>query len=704
MDITINSCNNIDSAQLSISKNKLNIKYGPNGTGKSTIAKAILMQLAEASKKPKLQTELIPFKNIGDPAITPSVMGLEDFVHVEVFNEEKINEIAFTENDLLKGSFDIFIKGDDYVKGIREIEELTLGLRSEITKDVEIDDFLNHINSITKNFGKDVRSGIHGSSPIGKTFGNYGNIVEHVLPELEDFKPLIQGSNNSKWLAWQISGKEYVNEDNCPYCVSDIKAKLPQIDKLIAVYKPKDIEYLNNIVDAFTECLPYFSADAQSNINKFIRSLSRYTPTAEEYILRVKNEAIDLHRSVSIARDINFDSLSGVDQIIEHLDNCDIKIELFLNFKSDKTISIINRVNNYLKQLRDEAESLKSKVDNQKFLIEAAVKKYGTIINSFLENAGYEYSVDFIAPDTEKERKLVLLHKEHSSPIGKVRSHLSFGERNAFSIVLFTFYAIYKNTDLIILDDPISSFDKNKKYALMHFLFNIDHGVLKNTTTLLLTHDIDPILDLKDNFRSFPKHNSHYLSNRNGHLTERKISRNDIKPFLTIIEEQIPSEICIVSKLIYLRRKYEILEIRGLAYELLSNIIKRRSPPENRTQPKPESGYPLMSQEEISCAEEEIRKYIKNFNYQETVDYFKDDKNLLKDYNEGVSNYQKLHIFRILTEKDINQNLPPEIWKFITQSFHIENDYIYQLDPTVHDPVPAYVIEMCTTYLKSRAG
>jgi hypothetical protein len=30
---------------------------------------------------------------------------------------------------------------------------------------------------------------------------------------------------------------------------------------------------------------------------------------------------------------------------------------------------------------------------------------------------------------------------------------------------------ISKNPDLVVLDDPISSFDDNKKYAIMHTLF-----------------------------------------------------------------------------------------------------------------------------------------------------------------------------------------------------------------------------------------
>jgi len=35
------------------------------------------------------------------------------------------------------------------------------------------------------------------------------------------------------------------------------------------------------------------------------------------------------------------------------------------------------------------------------------------------------------------------------------------------------------------------------------------------------------------------------------------------------------------------------------------------------------------------------------------------------------------------------------IAKFINQSFHIENDYIYQLNPRSYQMVPQYVIDEC---------
>ncbi len=43
--ILIKNCNNIQSAEISLSENTLNIKFGYNGTGKSTIGEAIRLKM-----------------------------------------------------------------------------------------------------------------------------------------------------------------------------------------------------------------------------------------------------------------------------------------------------------------------------------------------------------------------------------------------------------------------------------------------------------------------------------------------------------------------------------------------------------------------------------------------------------------------------------------------------------------------------------
>ena len=42
MNVVIENCRSIDNASISIEPGKLNVKFAPNGTGKSTIAKALV--------------------------------------------------------------------------------------------------------------------------------------------------------------------------------------------------------------------------------------------------------------------------------------------------------------------------------------------------------------------------------------------------------------------------------------------------------------------------------------------------------------------------------------------------------------------------------------------------------------------------------------------------------------------------------------
>lgn len=59
IQIEVKNCNNLDSAVISLAQQKLNIKFAPNGTGESTIARAMLLG---AKGEPHLLGELMPFK------------------------------------------------------------------------------------------------------------------------------------------------------------------------------------------------------------------------------------------------------------------------------------------------------------------------------------------------------------------------------------------------------------------------------------------------------------------------------------------------------------------------------------------------------------------------------------------------------------------------------------------------------------------
>lgn len=63
MLIKLQNCNNIDEGEINIELNKLNIKYAINGTGKSTIVKAIDAFCHNDIQK-KQQLNIVMIKNI----------------------------------------------------------------------------------------------------------------------------------------------------------------------------------------------------------------------------------------------------------------------------------------------------------------------------------------------------------------------------------------------------------------------------------------------------------------------------------------------------------------------------------------------------------------------------------------------------------------------------------------------------------------
>ena len=73
--------------------------------------------------------------------------------------------------------------------------------------------------------------------------------------------------------------------------------------------------------------------------------------------------------------------------------------------------------------------------------------------------------------------------------------------------------------------------------------------------------------------------------------------------------------------------------------------------------------------------------------------------NLLKDlYYSSVSNYEKMQLYRIA----FNENHENDVIKtFINETFHVENDYLFQLDPRKYDTVPQYIIEECDKSFES---
>ncbi|BAQ34942.1 AAA family ATPase [Dehalococcoides sp. UCH007] len=697
MKVKLKYCNNIDEGEVVICENKLNIKYAINGIGKSTIAKAINLSVNDKLNSTNGIYTLTPFKAMNDGKLRPMVEGIDDIGSCMIFDEDYINGFVYKPDELLKGSFDIFIRGEEYEKGINEIEKLVLDLKSILAQDKDIENLISDFNELSDSFGRPTKTGIHGSSPLSKAFKE-GNTVQNIPNGLEIYKAYIQREDNYRWMQWQLNGKSFIDiTDNCPYCVNDIKNK-KSIKKVSEVYEPKSIENLNKIVAVFQRLGKYFSDDTKSRIDDFITSINGYSDEQVEYLREIRDQVDRLNKKFIDAQNISFQSLKEVDQVIEGLNEYKIGIELYNHMQSENTIEKVNIVNDSIDRLLKKAGKLQGSINRQKLLIEQLIKEHCNDINYFLKNAGYKYTVSLNGH--EDQLKLRLFHYDYTEEVTNTKNHLSFGERNAFALILFMFNTLKNKPKLIILDDPISSFDNNKKYAIVDMLFRKEKS-FRGKTVLLLTHDFEPIVDLVYHHTDrYEKPLAFFLENNTGKLIEKTISKEDIKTFIDINKFNISKDTHVLNKIVYLRRLFEILNEKGMGYELISNLIHRREKPlrfENKSSRE-------MTSEEVKEGEKEIKYHLKDFDYNSALNLVKDDSSLIKLYKETMSNYEKLHIYRIIFDNKQDRLNSDIIQKFINEAFHIENDYIYQINPSVYQTIPQYVIDQCDIFIEKLAN
>lgn len=694
MKIIIKNCNNLDIANISIFENSLNIKYAVNGAGKSTIAQAILCFVNDKLNGKVTINELKPFKYLNQEGNNPEVVGADQIKSIKVFDEKYINEFVFLPSELLKGSFDIFIRDENYKKGMKEIDDLVDILRNTLAEDKDLDNLINDFNELSGSFGKPTKSGIHGGSIISKALKN-GNKIVNIPDGLQGYKDYIKNENNFRWIKWQIDGKSYLGiSDNCPYCTNNIKEKNSTISRVGEVYDSKTIENLNMLVGVFQRLNQYFSEDTKNNIDKFIKNVDGYTDDQVTYLMEVKQQIDRLKEKFINVKKLGFISLKDVDKLIEGLKAHCIDINLFYHLNSDNTKEKVEIVNDSIDKLIKKAGKLQGNINRQKKLIEKLVKSNKNEINGFLKNAGYQYHVDIIGNENG-EYKLILIHNDIRDEVNNVKTHLSFGERNAFSLVLFMYDALKSVPDLIVLDDPISSFDKNKKYAIVEMLFRREK-CFRGKTVLLLTHDFEPIVDMVYHHSDkFKPPSAVFLENKHGELCEKEILKSDIKTFIDINNENIKGNNNEINKLIYLRRLYEITNEKGCSYQLISNLLHKREVPITKN-----NGDRPMNDEEVKNGTLEIQKEIPNFNYRKYLSLVKDNHFMKELYLSTKNNYEKLHIYRIIYDDKPAEMDSEIIQKFINEAFHIENDYIYQLNPCKYQLVPQYVIDECDKYVQ----
>ena len=100
---------------------------------------------------------------------------------------------------------------------------------------------------------------------------------------------------------------------------------------------------------------------------------------------------------------------------------------------------------------------------------------------------------------------------------------------------------------------------------------------------------------------------------------------------------------------------------------------------------------PEMEQQKFAAGCDKIKFDMPGFSYIGILKRVVDDGTLKSLYDSCINGHEKLQVCRLI---DHEENIPI-IEKFIKQTYHIENEFICQLDPARFDTIPEYVITEC---------
>lgn len=446
MNVVIENCRSIDNASISIEPGKLNVKFAPNGTGKSTIAKALVSAVSES-----IGPELVPFKWLKESSAEEhpfTVNGLDGVASVEVFDEGYVQSVVFQQDSLFPGSFDAFVRTPEFINTENRLRE-QLGAMVELSEREDVRklaaDLESFLANLVGNSGLDRNKMPKGSSPVVKALKD-GNTWEHEDPLLTPFKPILGQGPFKKWAAWHKQGRDYLSlmEGACPYCGLPASDAEKRIDAVGDSFDSTKVGNIEKTINALSVGGAYLSETANRKINAIVDSPDPITDQEKGFIGKVVQDAQLIINTLAKLRTVSsYFVLSSVDDLNERLSNCKIDIALVDSFDSSSCSALAAEINRAADEAMTNAGKLKGLVNRQKSKLAEALKGRCEEINSFLSEAGYPYSVSI--PGAEDGKCSVRLVHTSLWEVPDSREALSYGEKNAFALVFFAYECMSKS-------------------------------------------------------------------------------------------------------------------------------------------------------------------------------------------------------------------------------------------------------------------
>ena len=244
----------------------------------------------------------------------------------------------------------------------------------------EIEQLLTDLKDLRDAFGKPNKDGsIAKSSKVLKAYGS-GNKIDNVPEALMPFEMFVKSANPSKWIGWQIKGKEFLDlGDTCPYCATSLSSP-EQKETALAVANEYDVNgnsrlTPNTLKEVIARLGKYFSNACQDNLAKITKAKTELTPPQKSFLSDLNNSIDALIQQLEGLRTISFFSLRDVDEIDKKMPLLKIDLGMIDKLDFDETRAVTDPINEQLNALIKRVGNLKGQINKHKAKIKKTIEE-----------------------------------------------------------------------------------------------------------------------------------------------------------------------------------------------------------------------------------------------------------------------------------------------------------------------------------------
>ena len=686
MKLILKNVGSIEQGEIHIEEGRFNIKYATNGTGKSSFAR-FLKAFIESNEVEK--NKFIPLGTEKEPSLSFDIAAPRSCM---LFNEDYINSYLFQSEDVLNNTIRLIRLTPEVSQAMNDYDVSVAGIRNAINNPA-IEGFIRKIDEISATLKLNEKGNIHGSCKLAKATKNGANVL-HPNSDTVNFGPNIESPNSPLWYKWHSDGEQYAISC-CPYCGQKLPHNFNTIKSALkTIFEQTDAKNNVQIRSQLTDVSTYLIR--HSGLDCLLSTTSK--PSKKIYTNAINEiKTLDtIRQKITKAHRLDPFELRRMNTVtfVNNLRELSIDSSCI---SDDDFKDAIKVYNDQLATIVNAATAFQDAVQKCDIAISKAVKNFNKYINDYLSRCGIPYSFVIEQNDSEHARAKLIKNMADCTSVDVPNGTLSYGEKNCLCLALFAIDVCQHNPEIVILDDPVSSFDNGKRFAMFYLLFSDKEFTLKNKTVVLLTHDITPLIDfVKRRSGGVDDAKGWKLINKNGILSEVEICSDDIDSSI-VIEKKLASDNqkSLVVRLIHARRYCEINGKTGAVYSFISSLLHGNPAPTILdTQGNERTFTPLEENEAIS----DLNELSLTMDYSQMLSCL-DEATLVSDYKNSHDDYERMAIARVLLDK-YNRHLGKPYDYVLNSMFHIEQENLFNCSLFAEECIPSYVVAFVDGWIK----